>query len=319
MSQFPINVYCTLRHPPEPDFPHKLVGHRDRSDPELVPHLGGFINFLGQKAGGKMTVTLYHVLRHIERVRHQFSLEVEEAGLEPLAHWALAANALLFFSDSSVRDPFGGVLVSPDGKTSDDYSRIPFPKDGWERKTRSEEQLKARGIPLPPNPPVVAEGEVELRTTAELEARVAAVAAVARRGRGGPKEDVSGLSLSPIEEKFLAFDEPDPDEMFEASWRTESQFLFEWALGMRPSLPWPDQVADLDPPLQAGGQLRSVAEILDQLDLHYRLHWVLRKAVQEKRDPPAGLNLSVVMERHYSLNWLTRFEDAEWDDVDMPT
>ncbi|MCO6561396.1 MAG: DUF4272 domain-containing protein, partial [Gilliamella sp.] len=24
-------------------------------------------------------------------------------------------------------------------------------------------------------------------------------------------------------------------------------------------------------------------------------------------------------ERHYALNWLTNFENADWDDVDTPT
>ncbi|WP_394816959.1 DUF4272 domain-containing protein [Streptomyces lonegramiae] len=25
------------------------------------------------------------------------------------------------------------------------------------------------------------------------------------------------------------------------------------------------------------------------------------------------------MERHYALNWLVRFEDSAWDEVDTPT
>jgi hypothetical protein len=32
-----------------------------------------------------------------------------------------------------------------------------------------------------------------------------------------------------------------------------------------------------------------------------------------------GLDPGVIQERHHALNWLVRFEDAEWDDVDTPT
>ena len=39
----------------------------------------------------------------------------------------------------------------------------------------------------------------------------------------------------------------------------------------------------------------------------------------DETDPPAGLEPGVVKERHHTLNWLVRFEDADWDDVDTPT
>lgn len=313
-----LNAYCTHREPPPLDFPHRLVARRDRSDPELPPHLSGFIQWIAGRGDGQMTVTLYHVLRHIERVQHQLSVELEDADLDAFGHWALASNALLFFPDSTVRDPSGGVLVYPTGAPPDDHARVPFPLVAWERKARSEELLTARGIPLAPVPPVISDVEVQLRTGAEVRARAEALAAVARRGLGGPKEDVSGLKLSPIEAKFLDFDIPDEGEMFEAAWRTESRFLLEWALGAHAELPWP---GDLAPPMVelTGETLRPAGDILDQLDLHFRLHWAMRQAAQDKQEPPPGVNLSVVMERHYTLNWLVRFEDAEWDDVDMPT
>ncbi len=38
-----------------------------------------------------------------------------------------------------------------------------------------------------------------------------------------------------------------------------------------------------------------------------------------KTEAPAGLEGGVVFERHHALNWLTRFGDAEWDDVETPT
>ena len=71
--------------------------------------------------------------------------------------------------------------------------------------------------------------------------------------------------------------------------------------------------------LVAGAALRSTSEILDALDLHFRLHWAARQAGLDKEDPPAELDSGVISERHYALNWLVCFEDADWDDVDTPT
>ena len=65
--------------------------------------------------------------------------------------------------------------------------------------------------------------------------------------------------------------------------------------------------------------MRPASEILDALDLHYRLHWATTSARTKGEPAPAGLEPGVVFERHYALNWLTCFQDAEWDDVDTPT
>jgi hypothetical protein len=40
-----VNAYCTHLSPPEPAFPHTLLNRRDRSDPEMKPHLRGFQGF----------------------------------------------------------------------------------------------------------------------------------------------------------------------------------------------------------------------------------------------------------------------------------
>ena len=64
---------------------------------------------------------------------------------------------------------------------------------------------------------------------------------------------------------------------------------------------------------------RPTAEILDQLDLHLRLHWLTTEARLGRRDAEPGVDPGVVLERHRALNWLVRFEDADWDDVDTPT
>jgi len=43
------------------------------------------------------------------------------------------------------------------------------------------------------------------------------------------------------------------------------------------------------------------------------MNW-LKKLIPGKKAPSG-----IVLERHRPLNWLIRFEDADWDNVDMPT
>ena len=70
--------------------------------------------------------------------------------------------------------------------------------------------------------------------------------------------------------------------------------------------------------LESAGHLRPAPEILDALDLHQRLHWAVREA--ERGGGTAGeLDAGVIRERHRALNWLVRFENAAWDDVDTPS
>ena len=66
-------------------------------------------------------------------------------------------------------------------------------------------------------------------------------------------------------------------------------------------------------------RLVSADQILDALDLHYRLHWAARQAGLDQRPSPAGVDAGVLQERHYALNWLVQFENADWDNVLTPT
>jgi len=68
----------------------------------------------------------------------------------------------------------------------------------------------------------------------------------------------------------------------------------------------------------SSARLRPKSEILDETDRIYRIHWAVRDAQINSRPIPAGLNGSVVVERHCALNWLTWYAD-EWDDVTTDT
>lgn len=342
-SSMLINAYCTNTGIPEIEFPHLLNNRRDLSDPELAEHLGGFIVYVRSRGNGEMSRTKYHVIRHIQRVQHHLSFSVQENLLDSVSEWAGKANALLFLTDGSVRDTHGQVLVSGSDGTADSRAQVPYPVEAWERKARTEAFLAAKGMPVPSHlPPLVSEPELRQRTPEEVAGRALALFVVAVRAESiATNEAISFAQLqeqfsqalsyfSPNEDAFLRDASPPLSANTQFSWRYESLFLLQWALGLSESLPFPNAICDVpavartaietnaeDFPQKA--HLRPASEILDALDLHYRLHWLVRQAEVEKKAIPAELNEGVILERHHALNWLVRFEDGDWDEVDTPT
>jgi hypothetical protein len=49
------------------------------------------------------------------------------------------------------------------------------------------------------------------------------------------------------------------------------------------------------------------------------MNWACVNARVKGEAPSAGLNQSVVYERHYALNWLIKYMDQEWDKVSTDT
>jgi hypothetical protein len=343
-----INAYSTVISPSKPEFEHEPHNHRDRSDPEMVEHLQDFIGYVMNKVGGEMTATAYHVMRHIERVQNQFSLTIEEDAFEEFAGWALAANAIFFLPDGTIRDPYGAILVDPDGDEPDPEADVPYPQAACERKLRTETRLQESGIPvLVSLPPVIGESELVLRDADEVARRMLALFLVAVRAESLNSEDSLSAdelretsllgfdALTPNEREFMENVTPDETTVIQFVWRYEALFVLQWALGLIDKLPFPTQICNV--PQVAGlalknnsaqrvkkSKLRPTEEILDALDLHFRLHWAARNAkhndaAAQKKLDAAGLEPGVIQERHYALNWLVRFEDKDWDDVDTPT
>jgi hypothetical protein len=331
------NAYCTRLSIAQPAFAHTLHIRRDLSDPELLEHLGGFCGYVVARGDGAMSQTKYHVILHLQRVQHHLSISVGAGDIAALYEWAAHANAILFTQDGHVIDPQGRVLVDAGDGSADPAARLPYPDKAIERKARTEALLAARGISVPASlPPLVCEGELTLRTRDEVVERARALLLVSLRAEsvasGEPmpvetllsKMPLADDALSPKEQAFLAQDKPSPQECAQFIWRYESLYLLEWALGLVGTLPYPAAPADSAAVVATliemrGPQLRAAGEILDALDLHYRLHWHIRQSRLKKLGEAAGLDADVVMERHHALNWLVRFQHAPWDEVDTPT
>lgn len=336
-----INAYSTLASPPPPDFLSTAPTRRDRSDPELVPHLQGFVGYVMSTVEG-MDARTFGVLRHLQRVQTHYSFQVEDHQFDALAAWGDSANVLCFLSDGSVRDAAGNVLVSKGEPAVEADAALPYPADARARKLRSEAELKQLDAHPPAHlPPVLGQGEVRLRSAEEAMRRMLALCAVAVRAESLSTQALSvadiqaklgpGVAaLTPAERGFIDNDAPDEETWANHGWRYESAALLQWALGLSDTLPPPTAICDAgaiarvaidqaDEALIAKAQLRPVGELLDALDAIYRRHWLVRQARLDERDPPIGLHPSVVYERHYALNWLLRFDEQDWDEVGTPT
>ena len=208
-----------------------------------------------------------------------------------------------------------------------------------DRKSRSITVLTTEGVPYLDTLPVIeTEATSALRSQREVVERTIALAIVAVKGETANHE--LGQSLiaqfgaqaffTPAEQAFMANPDPSHEDRVRFTWRYEGVHVMLWALGIYPELGRPDQITDV--PLLAGvlrdlgteglmaqSRLRPQAQILDAADLIYRYNWAATDARINGREIPAGLDGSVVYERHYALNWLIGYQDQDWDDVSTDT
>lgn len=338
------NLYATHRQPAPLAFAHALLGRRDRTDPELAPHLDGFIGFVMDRGRRPMTATRYGVVRHIQRVRHHLTIDVEDAHTQQLSEWAREANALVFTRDGAVRAPGGAVLVDPHTGDAEPGAELPHPEDARRRKAASERALAARGVRVPASlPPVVSAVEVELRAACDVVDRCLALFACAVRAESlstsPPPLPAATLraklpraepAMSPVEREFFRAESPEEQDVLEHAWGYEALATLAWSVSLVPELPYPSSVCDVPAlatvmlprdgdAMAREARLRPTEAILDALDLTYRMHWALTEHRVNGGAAVPDVDPSVVLERHRALNWLTRFEDADWDDVDTPT
>ena len=339
-----VNAYCTVVALPPLDFGHQLHAQRDWHDPELAPHLAGFVQHMLSRGGAQMTQRRYALMRHIERTQQQVSMGIDGAAWPAYLAWAQRANAISFLPSGSILDAQGRELLNLAGDETDPAAELPHPPDAVARKARSEAALAERGLRAPPSlPAVLGESELRQREPAEIAARAVATLAAAVRAealatdQGLRSEAIlahlpdAEAALSPQEQAFMAQAAPDAQWVANMGWRYECVAVFAWALGLRPELPFPAAIVDVAPLTQsfvdagdvqgvlARARPRPASALLDALDETFRLHWAVRDAQRKQAPPPEGVLPGVVLERHRALNWLVRFENADWDEVDTPT
>jgi Domain of unknown function (DUF4272) len=262
-----------------------------------------------------------------------------------------ALDAVIFWEGSKMLNKKGELVMDFEGKSgvgelevtvdAADYdAQRTVTDEGLARKARSEKQLNKRLIPLNKNLPLVApEAEVQLRTVEAVAQRALALMLVAAKGEGLEQEIVAlvmadyGIEplLSPDELAFIQNADPSQQDRVNFCWRYESLAVMLWALGYQAKLEYPEVICDVPGSIGiiqesgsyagflAGARLRSAAEILDQNDLTYRMHWAVVDARLRGQEAPSAMLPGVVYERHYALNWLIAYQDSDWDDVGTDT
>lgn len=136
--------------------------------------------------------------------------------------------------------------------------------------------------------------------------------------------------VSPRERRFFATQQL-PDEIrTEFSWSIEALNVLLWSLGKIQTLDLPRKMCDFatvrdlpdlntDPNIWIErAAMRNSEDILNELDLTYRVHWAIRDGNLNGYQVGGGFHPGIVYERHRALNWLSRYHD-EWDEVTTDT
>ncbi|MCW3085827.1 MAG: hypothetical protein JWP12_3193 [Bacteroidetes bacterium] len=214
-------------------------------------------------------------------------------------------------------------------------------KDQQERRKQSEEYCKRNNIPVYSNPNAMfvdPEAAITIRTRDEIVDRALALCYMGLKSEGLEQEHLDKLDkdfnisakFSAKEKEYADAKKPSEQQTADANWRYESLHVMLWALGYIDSLSYPGEMCNVandvkiihsltEKQFREKAKLRSEKEILDQADLVYRLDWACVDARVKKKQAPGKLNSEVVYERHYSLNWLIKYMDQDWDDVSTDT
>jgi len=320
-------------------FEHTPLSSRDISNPALESHLADFAGYVSK--GPELPDNGGALIDHIRRTFIQMSFHSEDH--EGLTNWATAANAIMFWPDGSVRDPHHRALFHPDPAQIDPDAAVPRFNDPSVRKARSIATVTDLGIAHTDwLPELASENEVTLpeagsiidRATSLLAAAVRAE--TAREGSPMPCEQVEQVlpralrALTPDEQAWMANDSPDSQTITNFGWRYECVPVLLWALGIEPTLAVPETICDVpgttrtvletdwdavEPQLT----LRSEAEVLDQADLYYRIHWAIVDSRVNSTPPVVGVEHGAVVERRHALEWLIDSHNTPWDDVALNT
>ncbi|MFD2907625.1 DUF4272 domain-containing protein [Flavobacterium ardleyense] len=227
------------------------------------------------------------------------------------------------------------------GPITKSVENISATKDQLERRAKSEEFCKSKNIPIYKNPNslfVDSEENVTIRTKDEVVDRAIALCYLELKSENADKKMLAEFDkkynvlakLTANEKEFALSDNPTEQQMTDANWRAESYHVMLWALGYIDNLKYANEVCNVaddvkhlfsrtEKEFRANAKLRTKNEILDQADLILRLDWACVNARVKNESAPSGLDTSVVYERHYSLNWLIKFMNQDWDKVTTDT
>ena len=212
-------------------------------------------------------------------------------------------------------------------------------QDQTDRKAKSIAFCELNKIPTIKHLPCIdSESFAKIRTKEEIVNRALALCYLGLKSEGLEKEGLTRFDsiynvrphFSPDELAYVNSKGPTQQQIINANWRYESLHVLLWSLGFINELKFPDEMCNVGNDVRIiynltreeffeGAKLKSIQEILDANDLIYRLHWASTDARINNKKMPAKMDGSVIYERHYVLNWLIHYMDADWDDVSTNT
>lgn len=210
------------------------------------------------------------------------------------------------------------------------------------------EELRRIGLPLPPPqfPMVWERGDtVELRPTAEIEARTAILHLVLARCFGLPAQPAMSWLLgahlvdlvTPPEWQFVVGGRGDRRSFV---LHHDAVFALAWVLGLTkhldPESPTDERLMEVLPNLPAGetyAQWRSrtlaaprdAAEVAALLDLYYCLDWGHLEAERRRLPLPGPIDANAIGQRRWALEWAVIFHGpyhdppVGWEEIDLST
>ena len=211
----------------------------------------------------------------------------------------------------------------------------------YARKKRTEKILQSMGITTNQWLPCVEPEEyAKIRSAKDVARRVVALSnLLVKAGDVGRNDIVPFLKaqklwkyVSPQEQEFLQHPNPGLPDINQAAWRVEGLWVLLWALNIISDLGIPDKECSSDfinhfilhiNGISKGfikkAKLRSLSEILDVSDFIYQSNWAVWDNHLYGKSKCGNLDKDVLMEWHHAINWLTCYNDAEWDDVAIDT
>lgn len=322
-------------------------------DDYFLEQRDGMLNFYTQLAQADHKPVYDKFLGHLSTCVKAYKINFDDqAATTPVINALVEGLSGLVFSpsmafylndwrliiDAEGNNEVDDYTVQMSSKTFDEH--IVSTAESEARKQRSIDAISTRGIATIEHLPTVPDStQVSLRSTEVVARRALTLAAVAIKGELRHSEvsfeilerfGIQPEDASPIERAFLQDEAPEEQAFINAIWRYESCNIMMWALGLMEDLPFPETIVDVESlshavrdadnmaEFLATTQPRALPEVLEQLDLTYRLHWACVDARINNKTLDA-VDSSVVFERHYALNWLVDLYGEPWDDVSTPT
>lgn len=215
------------------------------------------------------------------------------------------------------------------------------PKTAEQRKSETQRFLRLFDIPYTDHLPILEEeSEAKIRTAQEIAERVLILTYLNYFSEApDEKEEIIKFlqanslwnKVSPDEKEIFLKEDLAEQDHINISWRSEAIWLLLWTINKVSQLKFPSEQVEIREIIKRipefscnpgefieKATIRPTTEILDTLDLTYRLHWAVRNADLNKIPSPKNLNLSIITERHYAINWVTYYA-KEWDKITTDT